>query len=358
MDKEVEIKHLEFVNKEVKTQINMLKDYVLDKRNEIIDKQSDFRDNRSSIKYKDLKSQIKEINSRILSYDEANAKLTILNENLKSAYFGSICFDEDKFYIGKFGIQNTDGTKVLVNDWRAPISSVFYEFELGEAHYLCPAGLIKGNLSEKMQYKIEDSKLVYMFDTSITIRDEILQQALAASSGTKMKTIVSTIQKKQNEIIRLPFNKSIVVQGVAGSGKTSIALHRIAYLLYNNRKNLNSKNILVFSPNNVFSSYIGSVLPELGEENVKETSFDEIFKEEYADVIGFQKRHVALEKILDGEISKDTIYKNSEECLNDLNKYLNKYFKDNFISTNIKTQKIIYIFFINNKILIFPKLLK
>jgi len=278
MDKEVEIKHLEFVNKEVKTQINMLKDYVLDKRNEIIDKQSDFRDNRSSIKYKDLKSQIKEINSRILSYDEANAKLTILNENLKSAYFGSICFDEDKFYIGKFGIQNTDGTKVLVNDWRAPISSVFYEFELGEAHYLCPAGLIKGNLSEKMQYKIEDSKLVYMFDTSITIRDEILQQALAASSGTKMKTIVSTIQKKQNEIIRLPFNKSIVVQGVAGSGKTSIALHKIAYLLYAERDKINNTNLMILSPNEIFSNYISDVLPEIGEDNVVNATFLEFAK--------------------------------------------------------------------------------
>jgi len=335
MDKLQEQNHLEFVNSEIKKQISNLKRFVSSLKKDIISEQQEFRDNRSNTKYKDLKKNIKDINTQIFNYDEATEKLTILNENLKSAYFGSIVFDEDKFYIGKFSVQNSDGTNVLVNDWRAPISSVFYEFELGQAHYLCPAGLIEGNLTKKMQYKIEDSNLIYLFDTSVTIRDEILQQALAESSSTKMKTIVSTIQKKQNQIIRLPLNKNIVVQGVAGSGKTSIALHRIAYLLYNNRKNLNSKNILVFSPNNVFSSYIGSVLPELGEENVKEISFDEIFKEEYAGIASFEKRHVAIEKLLEGNTSADTTYKNSEQCLVDLNKYLNLFFEKHFEPKNI-----------------------
>ena len=203
MDTYQEKNHLELVNIEKKKQISNLKKFVTSIKKDIISEQQEFRDNRSNTKYKDLKKNIKDINNQIFNYDEATEKLTILNENLKSAYFGSIVFDEDKFYIGKFSVQNSDGTNVLVNDWRAPISSVFYEFELGQAHYLCPAGLIEGNLTKKMQYKIEDSNLVYLFDTSVTIRDEILQQALAESSSTKMKTIVSTIQKKQNQIIRL-----------------------------------------------------------------------------------------------------------------------------------------------------------
>lgn len=335
MDKILEEKHLAFVNSEIKKQIETTKKYAQTLKNDIIYNQDDFRDNRSNTKYKDVRRGINEINTRILDYEDTENKLNILNENLKSAYFGSIVFDGDKFYIGKFGIKNSAETSVLVNDWRAPISSVFYEFELGKASYLCPMGLIEGNLTEKMQYKIEDSHLCYMFDTSVTIRDEILQQALASSASTKMKTIISTIQKKQNEIIRLPLNSSIVVQGVAGSGKTSIALHRIAYLLYNNRKNLTSKNILVFSPNNVFSSYISSVLPELGEENVKEISFDEIFKLEFADVIQYEKRHHAIEKLLEAGPTKEGIYKNSEACLNDLNTFLNRYFNEHFVAKDI-----------------------
>ena len=340
MDKEVEIKYLSHVNGEVKKQIKEIENYASSLQNRIISEQKEFRENRSSTKFRDLKKSIKEINARILSYDDSHDKLHILKENLNSAFFGGIVFDGDKYYIGKFSIQNSDGSRVLVHDWRAPISSVFYEFELGDAYYFCPMGEVRGELSKKMQYKIEKGELVYMFDTSVTIRDEILQQALVESASTKMKTIVSTIQKKQNEIIRLPFNQSIVVQGVAGSGKTSIALHRIAYILYNNRKNLTSKNILVFSPNNVFSSYISSVLPELGEQPVKETSFDEIFKHEFAGVIGFEKRHVAIEKMLsqsevDEQSKKAYEYKTSEQCLADLNRFLNAYFEKNFIPKNI-----------------------
>ncbi len=348
MDKEEETRYLTYVNKEIKKQISQIENYAGNLKNHIVDEQKEFRENRSSTKDKEIDEGIRLINASISRYNNTFDELYILKENLNIAYFGGIVFDNNKYYIGKFGILNSDGDKVLVHDWRAPISSVFYEFELGDAYYFCPTGVVKGSLSQKMQYKIENSKLVYMFDTSVTIRDEILQQALVQSASTKMKIIVSTIQKKQNEIIRAPFNKSIVVQGVAGSGKTSIALHRIAYLLYNNRNNLNSKNILVFSPNNVFSCYISSVLPELGEEPVKEISFDDIFRLEYHDVINFEKRHVAIEKMLasSGQTSeydrKCYEYKNSEQCLIDLNKYLNIYFEKNFAPKNINYKKYVF----------------
>ncbi len=199
---------------------------------------------------------------------------------LDSPFFASIDFvyeDEDEaetFYIGIGNFARERGAIPLIYDWRAPVSGLFYDYDKGPASYHAPGGEMKGEILSKWQYKIRRGKMVYEFESDIKIDDDILKQELSANSDTQLKNIVRTIQKEQNAIIRNTRDKILLIQGAAGSGKTSIALHRIAYLLYHDRGHLQSSNILILSPNSVFSDYISHILPELGEENIKEMSFD------------------------------------------------------------------------------------
>ncbi|WP_426349021.1 RNA polymerase recycling motor HelD [Alloiococcus sp. CFN-8] len=199
---------------------------------------------------------------------------------LMSPYFGRIDFKEkdekraDRYYIGISNLIN-DSYDFLIYDWRAPIASMFYDYEIGEASYECPEGVIDGNLILKRQYKVSDGKLEYMFDSNINIDDEVLQAILSKNTDSKMKAIVTTIQRDQNKIIRNEEYKYLIVQGPAGSGKTSVALHRIAYLLYKHREKITPENIIIFSPNNIFNDYISNVLPQLGEDNTFQTTFKE-----------------------------------------------------------------------------------
>ncbi|MBP3664039.1 MAG: AAA family ATPase, partial [Tyzzerella sp.] len=166
------------------------------------------------------------------------------------------------------------GSLPLVYDWRAPISSLFYDFDKGPASYEAPGGVMEGEILSKWQYKIRDGKMVYEFESDVKIDDDILKQELGNNSSVQLKNIVCTIQREQNAIIRNTKDKILAIQGTAGSGKTSVALHRIAYLLYHDRERLKSSNVLILSPNSVFSDYISHVLPELGEEHIQEMSFD------------------------------------------------------------------------------------
>jgi len=199
---------------------------------------------------------------------------------LKSPYFGRIDFSEahyndtEKIYIGIGSLASEDG-EFLVYDWRAPVSSMFYDYGLGDAAYTCPAGVIKGTITLKRQYKIADGHIQYMFDSDLTIDDDILKELLAKSVDEKMHTIVNSIQRDQNQIIRDERHKVLFLQGPAGSGKTSVALHRIAFLLYQNREKLTSQNVLILSPNYIFSDYISNVLPEIGEANVVQMTFQD-----------------------------------------------------------------------------------
>ena len=199
---------------------------------------------------------------------------------LLSPYFGRIDFLEkgdkkaEKYYIGISNLIN-DNYDILIYDWRAPVSSMFYDHEIGEASYECPEGIVDGKLTMKRQYKINNGKLEYMFDSNLKIDDEVLQDILSKSTDSKMKTIVTTIQKEQNKVIRNEEYKNLIVQGPAGSGKTSIALHRIAYLLYKHKDKIKPQNIVIFSPNNIFNDYISNVLPQLGEDNMYQTTFKE-----------------------------------------------------------------------------------
>lgn len=199
---------------------------------------------------------------------------------LLSPYFARMDFVEkgeekaEKCYIGISNLIN-DNFDFLVYDWRAPISSMFYDYEIGEAEFKCPEGFIEGKLTLKRQYKINDGKIEYMFDSNLKIDDEVLQDILSKSTDSKMKAIVTTIQREQNKVIRNEEYKNLIVQGPAGSGKTSVAMHRIAYLLYKHREKITPQNIVIFSPNDIFNEYISNVLPELGEDNMLQTTFKE-----------------------------------------------------------------------------------
>src|SRR4030095_4642467 len=195
--------------------------------------------------------------------------LAQLSKARKSPFLGRLDFedelgDRERLYIGLMQIDEEN--QFYVYDWRAPISSMFYDFGLGAASYEAPFGKINGTITRRRQFKIVDSVMTRCFDTDLTVADDYLQEVLSHSSSEKMKHIVTTIQHEQNTIIRNIQDKFLIVQGVAGSGKTSVALHRVAYLLYKD-KNLHAGNVIVFSPNKVFTEYISDVLPDLGEEN-------------------------------------------------------------------------------------------
>lgn len=260
------------------------------------------------------------------------------------AYFGKIDFLEKatkkcrNIYVGVHNFQDTHSQNHLVFDWRAPISGLFYDFELGEAHYLAQDKIIDGKIALKRQFRIRKGEMEYMLDTDVTIHDEVLQKELNQASSAKMKNIVATIQKEQNAIIRNEEARHLIIQGVAGSGKTSIALHRIAFLLYRFKETLSSDDILIISPNKVFANYISNVLPELGEETVAETSMEEIADGLFDYQIKFQSFFEQVAELL--EKNEDTLierirFKSSQELLKKMDEYLIWLENDGFKMTDI-----------------------
>lgn len=216
----------------------------------------------------------------------ANRACDILQRMLESPYFGRIDFLEEpavsqtaeKIYIGISTLSDLGSGELLIYDWRSPVAGMFYDFERGKAWYESPGGMVHGRIVLKRQYKIVDGAIKYMFDADVKIDDEMLQSILSKSADDKMHTIVTSIQREQNQIIRDEGHRVLFVQGPAGSGKTSIALHRIAYVLYRERKMISARNVLILSPNHVFSDYISNVLPEIGEENVLQLTFQDFMK--------------------------------------------------------------------------------
>ncbi len=254
-----------------------------------------------------------------------------LSQIKKKPYFASIVYKDQEdnsifnIYIALTYLKDKKLNNILY-DWRSPICSLFYDFETGPCKYTAPGGINKGTLLRKRQYKIEDNTLISVFDNSLSIDDEMLQDVLAEESSEKMKNVVNTIQKEQNKVIRNLEDNNLIVQGIAGSGKTSVALHRIAFLLYR-LKNLSSNNILIFSPNSIFTDYISDVLPSLGETNTLQTTFNDYlsyFIEEYKDVetfTNFVSRYYSYQ-----EENKELVkYKQSDEIIIDMDKYLNDY---------------------------------
>ena len=243
-------------------------------------------------------------------------------------YFGSIRFkedgseEEDNIYIGITHVE--DKLDYYVHDWRSPICSMFYDYETGPASYKAPSGIIKGNITKKRQYIIEDAELKHIFDNDLNISDSLLQEVLAEESSDKMKNIVNTIQEEQNKVIRNTEDKNLIVEGIAGSGKTSVALHRIAFLLYR-IPNLTSSNVVVFTPNKVFSEYISNVLPELGEDNTYDMTFYDLLCQninEYKDIENFTD---FISRYYKGNVDNyDMVkYKQSDEIIKDIDNYIN-----------------------------------
>jgi DNA helicase II / ATP-dependent DNA helicase PcrA len=252
---------------------------------------------------------------------------------LLSPYFGRIDFLEagdesaEKYYIGLSNLVD-DNYDILIYDWRAPVSSMFYDYEIGKAEFKCPEGIVEGSLTLKRQYKINKAEIQYMFDSNLKIDDEILQDILGKSTDSKMKAIVTTIQREQNKVIRNEEYKNLIVQGPAGSGKTSVALHRIAYLLYKHRDKITSRNILIFSPNEIFNDYISNVLPQLGEDNMSQTTFKDymhkalgskLLKEDYSEMMEYilaAKKEINYQKRIN-----NIKYKSSMEFMKVLKQY-------------------------------------
>ena len=197
-------------------------------------------------------------------------------------YFGRIDFLEngeyfaEEIYIGRYGFRNKKTREYEIYDWRTPIASMFYDSGIGEVSYLCPAGIIEGKLTCKRQYKIENGELKYCYDTTVAVQDDVLEEVLAGNTDKVLRVIIDTITREQNQAIRQPHELNMLVTGPAGSGKTSVGMHRLAYLLYHNRENLSAEKIVVLSRNQIFSSYVSEILPELGEENVNDVMFDSL----------------------------------------------------------------------------------
>jgi DNA helicase II / ATP-dependent DNA helicase PcrA len=228
-----------------------------------------------------IKQQAELLSERERTHRQMDRQLRILDRLKYSPYFGRIDFWEkgerkvEQVYLGIASLMDENDEHFLIYDWRAPISSVYYDFSPGPAHYQTLDGLIEGEMELKRQFIIRAGIMKGMFDTGVTIGDEMLQEVLGNNASTQMKSIVATIQREQNLIIRNEKSKILVVQGVAGSGKTSAALQRVAYLLYRYRDTIKSENIMLFSPNPLFNSYVATVLPELGEENMQQATFME-----------------------------------------------------------------------------------
>ena len=309
-------------------QLKQAKEAADKKKSEIIEAKKDVRENTehgiTSLYTSDgfealveLSQYINPVTDKIIDYEEEEHKILLLEKMIKSPYFARIDFkfdDEDEFekiYIGRSSLRKNSYQEMYVYDWRSPIASIFYRFMTGEAFYDAPCGRVTGELNLKRQYEIKNGKLEYFFDSDVQIVDEFLRQLLSQNTTAKMKAIVETIQHEQDVVIRDMENDLLMVQGVAGSGKTSIALHRAAYLMYQGlQTKLSANNIMIISPNSIFEQYISNVLPELGEDNVISSVFEDILS---ALLIGrkIQSRNDFLEDLIVNskykEISRNSI---------------------------------------------------
>ena len=312
---------LDLLSKEILNYIQKRKDvadYILEYRKKFIE---EYRDDEDKVmEYFDHERYVKEEMYRTI--DRKLAEFTKLKE---SPYFGKVNFEDngyaEQIYVGRYGLTPEGSFDAAIVDWRAPVASLFYKGTLGETSYKSPDGEVPVDILARRQIMVKKGKLEGFFDSDVDVKDDILQMILSSNAGEKLKDIVMTIQKEQDEIIREERMKVVVVNGVAGSGKTTIALHRVAYLLYNFREQLGDK-VLILGPNDIFIDYIGDVLPTLGESNVNQQTFAHFAINE----IGLNEPVVDftayLEEVLKGneEVIKEIKYKAGEEFISILDK--------------------------------------
>lgn len=336
-----ERKYLDDTINLIRKKISELGQELYDDDEKILEFKKFMWDSKASMDPGEMKNMMVESDLQVTIMLNKGLYLQKLYRSQNKPYFASIIFNDELIYMGITHVE--DNLNYLVHDWRSPICNLYYDYEVGKAKYLAPDGIIEGNLSRKRQYIIEDGKLLNIFDNSINISDELLQQVLATESSDKMKNIVNTIQKEQNAIIRNTDDKNLIVQGIAGSGKTSVALHRIAFLLYR-IANLNSKNILIFSPNNIFTEYISNVLPELGEDNTYSITFTSFLEDKIKEYKIIEDFTSFIERYYKGNvIDKDVIkYKQSDEIIEDINNYLNDLINNITFIDNLKFDRYVF----------------
>lgn len=346
---EKEENYLEKVVNLVRKKISHLGQELYDDDSKVLEFKKFIWDTRAEMDPSEMRSMMAESDLQVSIMQSKGAYLQKLFKVQNKPYFGSIIFkegnEENTIYIGITHVENK--LNYFVHDWRSPICSMFYDFETGPAYYKAPSGIIAGEITRKRQYIIENAKLLNIFDNDLNISDSLLQEVLAEESSDKMKNIVNTIQEEQNKVIRNLEDKNLIVEGIAGSGKTSVALHRIAFLLYR-IENLTSNNIVVFTPNKVFSEYISNVLPELGEDNTYSMTFYDLLCQnitEYKDIENFSD-FIARYYKNSQDKSKLIAYKQSDEIIKDINDYVKeiltnihfveKFEYDNFIEISIE----------------------
>lgn len=335
-EKENEINRVTEIVKKLNKKIDMTKQEYQKSKDEVSRVQKNYSNN-TSVNYfeiddrietsADLQQQRGLVNKVV--EDEAIVKRQLATyEELKvSPYFGRIDIIEDNekenLYIGIASFIDQNG-KFLIHDWRAPISSIYYNGTLGKVSYQTPNGKQNVELIKKRQYQIKNGKIINMFDTNETVGDEMLQKALGDQNTQTMRNIVATIQNEQNDIIRDTKTDLLVVQGVAGSGKTSTILQRIAFLLYHSRDSLDADQIILFSPNLLFSHYISEVLPSLGEKNMRQVTLSEFLSHRLTG-INVQSIFSKYEENQIEESSNLLIsnFKNSQTFINQIDTYLN-----------------------------------
>lgn len=342
MDLQIEKQHVADVIKSIREEIlnyinkrNKITESLLNYRKKVVEEYKDDED--KLIEYFDHERFVEEETYKTI--DKKIKEMSILQT---SPYFGRVDFldkeynEEDKIYVGRFGFTREEDYEPVVVDWRAPIASLFYAGKLGEIEYVAPSGKVPVDILNKRQYVIKHENLVGMFDSTIDIKDEILQMVLSKNAEEKLKDIIMTIQQEQDEIIRKSREKTVVVDGVAGSGKTTIALHRVAYLLYNYRKSLQDK-VMIFGPNNVFMEYISMVLPSLGETGVKQSTFSD-FACTLLDINELMDLGTYMEKIISGneEFIKEVKYKTSLEYKNKLDSVVEEMNRELFKVKDVK----------------------
>jgi DNA helicase II / ATP-dependent DNA helicase PcrA len=332
-----EREYLEVIKETLLLAIRRADDHVKHVSDELRTNKEYIHEHQSGMDEADMVAAGQSINRMAFTGEGAVARKRKLMKLIDSPYFGRIDFitgeEQSAIYIGIYTFFDDLQKTNLIYDWRAPVSSMFYDFELGAAHYEPPSGKIEGEIALKRQYKIREGKMEFMIENGVNIHDEVLQQELSKSADDKMKNIVATIQRDQNAVIRNEEARVMIIQGVAGSGKTSIALHRLAFLLYRFRDEIRSKDLLILSPNKVFSDYISNVLPELGEEHIPEMGIEDLANELLEHKVPFQTFFEQVELLLenpDAGFIERIQFKASFEFLKELNKYLiyieNNYF--------------------------------
>lgn len=279
-----------------------------------------------------IKECIKNFKKNPLLYgdlvDQYKSKIALLNRTIDNPFFGRIDFLHSKdndlsiCYLGKVGVLDEFGNPITV-DWRAPIATLYYDSNLGDTSYMSPGGLESGMLKLKRQYTYDKKTIVDYQDVNAVTNDNILKTYLSASKDNRLKNIVSTIQKEQNAIIRNSINDNIIVQGSAGSGKTTVALHRIAYLIYNEKKRFKENAFLVIGPNNYFLKYISDVLPDLDVNDAHQYTFLDIVNDILKEKIKIKDQNDELELVMKGKDTNEICYKSSLEYKDALEEYIN-----------------------------------